>query len=73
VVKSCLGSIGVFSILELTRQQARKVALARRGLHKTNAFGQGIKGAHNVINQLSYIQIDSISVIQRVHHHCIWS
>src|SRR5690606_19440101 len=27
----------------------------------------------NIIQQLGYIQIDSISVVQRAHHHCLWS
>lgn len=73
MVKCYLGSIGVRPILELTKQQAKKVALASQGLLKNNAFGRGLKGTYNAINQLSYVQIDSISVIQRAHHHCMWS
>lgn len=59
--------------LDLTPKQACKIALVSQGLHKNNAFGQGIKGTQAAINHLSYIQIDSISVIQRAHHHCLWS
>ena len=59
--------------LELNQKQACKIALINQGLHKNNAFGQGIKGVNAAIKHLSYIQIDSISVIQRAHHHCLWS
>mgnify|MGYP001947236521 CR=1 FL=1 len=60
-------------LLELTNKQARKIALISQGLHKQYAFGQGINGVNTAIQHLSYIQIDSISVVQRAHHHCLWS
>ncbi|MFT6993159.1 MAG: hypothetical protein ACJASL_005161 [Paraglaciecola sp.] len=60
-------------LLELTSKQACKLALICQGLHKNNVFGQGVEGTNAAINHLSYIQIDSISVIQRAHHHCLWS
>lgn len=59
--------------VELSKKQAQKLALVSQGLHKPNVFGTGIKGTLNTIEQLSYVQIDSISVIQRAHHHCLWS
>jgi uncharacterized protein YcaQ len=73
MAKSYLGSIPISPLLKLTQKQASKLALVSQGLHKSFAFGQGIKGAAAAINHLSYIQIDSISVIQRAHHHCLWS
>jgi uncharacterized protein YcaQ len=60
-------------LLDLSPKQACKIALISQGLHKSNAFGQGIKGTNAAFKHLSYIQIDSISVIQRAHHHCLWS
>jgi uncharacterized protein YcaQ len=60
-------------LLELTPKQACKLALISQGLHTSNAFGQGVEGVNSAIKHLSYIQIDSISVIQRSHHHCLWS
>ncbi len=60
-------------LLKLTQKQACKLALISQGLHKSNAFGQGVEGAHAAVKHLGYIQIDSISVIQRAHHHCLWS
>lgn len=60
-------------LLELTPKQACNVALISQGLHQSNAFGQGVEGVNVAIKHLGYIQIDSISVIQRAHHHCLWS
>lgn len=60
-------------MLELTVKQAAKLAIISQGLHQNDAFGQGLDGTLAAFKQLSYIQIDSISVIQRAHHHCLWS
>jgi len=60
-------------LLKLTPKQACKIALISQGLHKSHAFGQGVKGVNAAVKHLGYIQIDSISVIQRAHHHCLWS
>jgi len=54
-------------------QDARKLVLVSQGLHKTNAFGVGLKGVLNSLQQLSYIQIDTISVVERAHHHSLWN
>jgi uncharacterized protein YcaQ len=63
----------VLTPVTLSPKQAIKIALSSQGLNKPNAFGQGINGVLAAIQQLSYVQIDSISVIQRAHHHCLWS
>jgi uncharacterized protein YcaQ len=73
MAKYCLGNIVILPLLELTQKQASKLALVSQGLHKVHAFGQGVKGVNDAVKHLSYIQIDSISVIQRAHHHCLWS
>ena len=73
MAKCCLGKIVILPLLELTQKQASKLALVSQGLHKSHAFGQGVKGVNDAVKHLSYIQIDSISVIQRAHHHCLWS
>ena len=71
--KCCLGNFIILPLLELTQKQASRLSLVCQGLHKRHAFGQGVTGANHAIKHLSYIQIDSISVIQRAHHHCLWS
>lgn len=58
----------------LSLQEARKLALAQQGLLSAKpSFGRGKKGVLKAIEHLGYIQIDAISVIQRAHHHTLWS
>ncbi|WP_340677712.1 crosslink repair DNA glycosylase YcaQ family protein [Paraglaciecola sp.] len=54
-------------------KDARKLVLVSQGLHKTNAFGSGAQGILKTLQQLSYIQIDTISVVERAHHHSWWN
>ena len=49
----------------------KRLALASQGLIGRSPFGTGTSGAVNAIEHLSYIQLDSISVIERAHNH-IW-
>lgn len=49
------------------------MVIARQGLHKSNAFGRGPSALVDCIDRLSYIQIDTISVINRAHHHTFWT
>ncbi|EAQ96866.1 winged helix-turn-helix domain-containing protein [Congregibacter litoralis] len=51
----------------------RRHALAAQGLLQSKPFGSGIAGAVNAINHLGYVQIDSISVVERAHHHVLYS
>jgi len=51
----------------------RKLALAQQGLLKHNSFGKGLVGVENAIKHIGYVQIDTISVVERAHHHTIWS
>ncbi len=58
----------------ITVSEARKLALRPQGLLYGNPlFGRGKKGVLKAIEHLGYIQIDAISVIQRAHHHTLWS
>ena len=56
---------------DLTR--LRRLALSAQGLLQTQPFGSGIAGARKAIDHLGYIQIDSISVVERAHHHVLHS
>ncbi len=47
--------------------------LISQALHKPQALGQGLAATQAVIEHLGYIQIDSISVVERAHHHSLWS
>lgn len=55
------------------RALLRRLALASQGLLQTQPYGQGLVGARNAINHLGYIQIDTISVVERAHHHVFYT
>ncbi|HLP21515.1 MAG TPA: crosslink repair DNA glycosylase YcaQ family protein [Chitinophagales bacterium] len=59
-------------MLTLTNKEARNIILTSQGLVH-NSFGNKKAGTQNAIEHLGYIQIDTISVVERAHHHTIWS
>ena len=52
-------------------EKLRRIALSSQGLIGSAPFGKGLRGAEAAIQHLTYIQLDSISVIERAHNH-IW-
>ncbi|WCN08999.1 winged helix-turn-helix domain-containing protein [Marinomonas mediterranea] len=54
-------------------QHLRRLVLTSQGLLHTQPFGRGLSGASNAINHLGYLQIDSISVVERAHNHVLFS
>lgn len=54
---------------QISKVQARRMALAA-ALHTS---GRGKEATLNAIEHLGYVQIDTISVIERAHHHVLWS
>ena len=51
----------------------RRLALSAQGLLQNQPFGRGLAGARRAINHLGYVQIDTISVVERAHHHVVHS
>lgn len=51
----------------------KQLALFNQGLGKTSRFAQGLEGTLQAIEHLGYVQIDTISVVERAHHHILWS
>ena len=51
----------------------RRTALNAQGLLQMQPFGRGLAGANRAINHIGYVQIDSISVVERAHHHVLHS
>ena len=58
-------------MIELSPAQARRVALASQGLRRHAPFGRGEVGARRCLEHLGYVQIDTISVVERAHHHVL--
>ena len=51
----------------------RRIALEHQGLLRTERFGRGKGASLRAIEQIGYVQIDTISVVERAHHHVFWS
>ncbi|MGZ3688824.1 MAG: DNA glycosylase AlkZ-like family protein, partial [Bdellovibrionota bacterium] len=51
--------------------EARRIALSAQGLSHGRPFASG--GTLGAIEHLGYVQIDTISVIERAHHHVLWT
>ena len=57
----------------LSIQQARKLVLLSQRLPPSKQSGSAVEATLSAIEHLGYIQIDTISVIQRAHHHTLWN
>jgi len=51
----------------------RRIALAAQGLLQAQPYGRGLAGARKAINHIGYVQLDTISVVERAHHHVLHS
>ena len=53
-------------------QTLRRIALKAQGLTGRRRSGTGSDGLKRALERLSYIQIDTISVVARAHNHTAW-
>lgn len=51
----------------------RRCALQAQGLLQARPFGSGLNGAARTIEHLGHVQIDTISVVERAHHHVLYN
>jgi len=58
--------------VQLNIKQARKLALAAQQL-PNSSLARGLRGTEEAIKHLGYVQIDTISVVERAHHHTLWN
>ena len=54
-------------------KRLRRIALSCQGLTKPRPFGKGREASLLALEHLGYIQIDTLSVVQRAHHHTLWT
>ena len=59
--------------LSLTTTQARQIWLRAQRLDERSPFGEGAQAVADVVAHLGYVQIDTINVIERSHHHILFS
>lgn len=54
-------------------KQLQRVTLRSQGLSKTSPFGKGKKAVLSALEHLGYVQIDTLAIIERAHHHTLWT
>jgi uncharacterized protein len=59
--------------VSLTKSQARQIWLRAQRLDTRAPFGEGPAATAAAVEHLGYVQIDTINVIERSHHHILWS
>jgi len=64
-----MASINLSKKTDLAR--LRKITLDRQGLFRDATFGKGKPAALRAIEHIGYVQIDTISVVERAHNH-VW-
>lgn len=57
----------------LTTSEARRVWLRAQRLDQIEPFGDGPEAVARAVAHLGYVQIDTIHVIERCHHHILWT
>src|SRR5690606_7444333 len=57
----------------LTQSQARRIWLSAQRLDTREPFGSGAEATRLAVEHLGYVQIDTINVIERSHHHILFS
>jgi uncharacterized protein len=59
--------------LPLTKSTARQIWLHAQRLDTRAPFGEGAPAVADAVAHLGYVQIDTINVIERCHHHILFS
>jgi uncharacterized protein YcaQ len=57
----------------LAKAQARRIWLHAQRLDSRAPFGEGPQATAAAVEHLGYVQIDTINVIERSHHHILWT
>ena len=60
-------------VIPLPVDMARRLAIRGQLLDSQAKQIKGKRGVSHIVAQLGYIQIDTIAVVQRTHHHTLWT
>lgn len=65
------------TIIEIKRPQDMmrlcRLSLDAQGLLQAQPYGTGLAGARKAINHIGYVQVDTLSVVERAHNHVFHS
>ncbi len=54
-------------------KKIRRLVLHAQHLNSRNRFGTGLEATARAISNLGYVQIDTLHVVARAHHHTLWN
>ena len=57
----------------LSKREARRLWIGAQRLDVVSPFGAGPQAVADAVAHLGYVQIDTINVIERCHHHILWT
>jgi uncharacterized protein len=57
----------------LAKSDARRIWLRAQRLDRSAPFGDGPEATRTAVKHLGYVQIDTINVIERCHHHILYA
>src|SRR6516165_10792788 len=57
----------------LSKREARRLWIGAQRLDVREPFGAGAQATADAVAHLGYVQIDTINVIERCHHHILWT
>ncbi len=57
----------------VSREKARRIWLRAQRLDEESPFGSGSEAVARAVAHLGYVQIDTINVIERCHHHILYN
>lgn len=60
-------------VVKISQQQAKDIWIRAQKLNEVSPFGKGAKAVAAAIQHLGYVQIDTINVIERCHHHILYN
>ncbi len=61
------------SPISISNSQARAIWLRAQRLDEFEPFGKGPDAVLRAVTQLGYVQIDTINVVERCHHHILFN
>ena len=57
----------------ISKAEGRRIWLRAQRLDVRSPFGNGPEATPAAVEHLGYVQIDTINVIERCHHHILWT
>ncbi|MBN2016817.1 MAG: YcaQ family DNA glycosylase [Candidatus Cloacimonetes bacterium] len=60
-------------MITLSKDEARNLALHTQLLNDVSNITPDKNGLYDIIDHLGYVQLDTLSVVKRAHHHTLWN